>query len=64
MANKIKRLITQYICTCAGGETITFYAYPGLKEIKENNIISIQPERAIYEMYIETFVSVARKVDK
>lgn len=64
MARKIRRLITQYVCTCAGGETITLYAQPGLKEIKENNIISIQPESAIYEMYTETFVSVARRVDK
>lgn len=61
---KIKRLITQYICTCAGGETITFYEQPGLKEIKENNIISIQPESATYEMYTETFISVATRVDK
>ena len=64
MARKIRRLITKYICTCTGGQTITFYEQPSWKEIRENNIISIQPESAIYEMDAETFVSVAERVDK
>lgn len=63
MARKIRRSIVQYVCTCAGGETIALYVQPTLKEIKENNIISVQPETGIYEMNIETFVSVARRVD-
>lgn len=61
MQKKIRRIITDYTCTCAGGETITMYEQPGLKEIKENGIISIQPETVCYEMPIETFVKIAKK---
>lgn len=63
MARKIRRSITQYVCTCAGGETITLYVQPTLKEVKENSIISVQPETGIYEVNTETFVSIARRVD-